>query len=484
MRRLTSLMVLSFTAALATACTSEKIVYRDGPNFAQPTTAAANFVGYSDETAKKTVCGSCHVEKQGLWAQTKHASAWKDLSSSGSSQSYCEPCHTVGQNGNSATVDGGFQTTKDARYHDVQCESCHGAGLTHVTSPGLTNQPLASIKADTGLKNGCGECHSGTHNPFLDEWKVSGHSQTWEASHNSTDPYCQSCHTGQGALSAWGVTSNYVEKGSTAMLPAVCAVCHDPHGSPNAAQLRFPINAASTEKNLCTKCHQRRGTSADAIAMGRNSVHSPEGPTLFGQAGWFPPGMSASDSIISSHGSTVKNPNLCATCHVQKFQGTDAVTKQAVFSTGHRFLATPCVDASGLPTKTQTCAVTAQTFRSCVSGSCHGTEALARNAFNTATARVSLLSTTLNGLIAQAKLGSKKAECTFPNANYGTCLGAQFNVSVATKVGGIVHNPFLIEQLMIATINQMKKDYNLTVAADVDLTPLLRKGSATAGGGH
>ena len=291
--------------------------------------------------------------------------------------------------------------------------------------------------ADTTATNGCGECHSGTHNPFAREWKLSGHSQTWEASHNSTDPYCQGCHTGQGALLTWQKGGNYAEKGSTNMEPATCAVCHDPHGNTGVdKQLRFPLNAANLESNLCIKCHQRRGTSADAVSMGRNSVHSPEGPTLLGMAGWFPPGMSPADSLVATHGSSTKNPKLCATCHVQAYQGTDPVTKQAVFSTGHRFLATPCVGANGLPLDSQTgCVAANMTFRSCLASGCHGTETAARNAMNTANLRIANLVTQANTLITQAKAGAKGAECTFSATKpYSTCMGMQFNISVATKV--------------------------------------------------
>ena len=46
----------------------------------------------------------------------------------------------------------------------------------------------------------------------------------------------------------------------------------------------------------------------------------------------------------------------------------DKATGKFVFqSTGHRFLATPCVDANGQPTESQTCTVSAQTFRSFLS---------------------------------------------------------------------------------------------------------------------
>jgi predicted CXXCH cytochrome family protein len=484
MRRITSLMVFSCSVMLATACTSDKIVYRDAQLFAAPPSAALNFVGYSDTATKKTVCGSCHVEKQGLWAQTKHASAWADLQASGGAASYCEACHAVSENGNAATVPSGYSAVKDARYHDVQCENCHGAGLTHVTSPSNSNQPLASIKADTGLKNGCGECHSGVHNPFVDEWRLSKHSVTSTATTSiATDPYCQSCHTAQGALAAWGVNSNYVEK-TGPLQDIVCAVCHDPHGGPNSKQLRAPINVATTEGNLCTKCHQRRATSSDATAQGRNSIHSPEGPTLFGTAGWFPPGMSASDSIIGTHGTPSKNPTLCAGCHVTRYTSNDKATGKFVFqSTGHRFKATPCVDANGQPTVSQTCDVTAQTFRSCVSSQCHASESVARSAYTTASARIGVLQTELIRVIGLATAQPAKP-CAFPQKTYTTCNGAAFNLSLSQKLGSVIHNPFLIEQLMIASISQMKKDYSITVSADIVLTPLLKKGTMTAGGGH
>src|SRR4029077_6695543 len=135
---------------------------------------------------------------------------------------------------------------------------------------------------------------------------------------------------------------NYVEKvpttGITAAnaLPLVCATCHDPHGSDNPKQLRFSIGAASIDDNLCIKCHQRRADPTQVTT--RNSVHSPEGPTLLGLAGWFPPGMSAGDSIIGTHGTPSRNPQLCATCHVSRFTATDKATGKFTFqSTGHRF---------------------------------------------------------------------------------------------------------------------------------------------------
>lgn len=474
-------LALAALASMTLGCTSEKIVYRSGTNFAAPPAVAANFIGYYDDANKQTVCGSCHIEKQVKWQNTKHAGAWADLQASGSAKGYCEACHSVNDKGNAATdTTAGWRSTKDPRYHDVQCESCHGAGLSHASSPNSSNRPLASIKADTGATNGCGECHSGTHNPFVEEWRKSGHAVSWETSHNSTSASCQSCHTGQGALLSWDKGGNYLEKGNTtAPENVVCATCHDPHGSDNTAQLRFSLSAANTDDNLCTKCHQRRATVGEVTT--RNSAHSPEGPTLLGLAGWFPPGMAASDSIISSHGTPSRNPKLCATCHVQRYAGTDKETGKQVFSTGHRFLPTPCVGSNGLPTDSQTCEVSSRTFRSCVSTGCHPSETVARSAFNTAELRIANLVTQANTMITAVKAGPKATECTFSASKpYSTCMGLQFNISVATSPGAAVHNPFLTEQLLIASINQMTKDYGVAASASLNLTPQFKK--ADAGG--
>jgi predicted CXXCH cytochrome family protein len=480
-RRSGSLVAVAAAWLLAAECTSEKIVYRSGTNFGAPAAAAAGFIGYFDVANKQTVCGSCHIDPQTQWSSTKHASAWANLQANTAAAPSCQPCHTVNNLGNAVTDTAvGYRSTKDERYHDVQCESCHGPGLTHASNPNSSNRPLASIKADTNLTNGCGECHTGVHEPFVNEWKMTNagglsHSIVQSGTVGNTDPTCVGCHTAQGALAQFGVSDDYVEKvapsGITTAnaLPLVCAVCHNPHGSDNTHQLRFSISAANIDNNLCIKCHQRRADPSQVTT--RNSVHSPEGPTLLGLAGWFPPGMSAGDSIIGTHGTPSRNPQLCATCHVARFTSTDKASGNFVFqSTGHRFIAAPCVDANGQPTTSQTCAITGKTFRSCVSGACHASETVARTLYLTDSARVLQLTTTLQGQITKVTT-SKPAECKLGGPVYTTCLGAQFNVSLAQSPGGFVHNPFLIEQLLVATINQMQKDYGVTVASDVQLTP-------------
>ena len=125
---LTTLLVIG-------SCVNDKIVYRN-VQFPQPAPAAKNFVGYSQNDTKQTTCGNCHIDQQTKWAATHHAKAWDDLKATGRSTPDCEGCHSVNDRGNITTdASAGYTSTKDARYEDVQCESCHGPGLDHVTAP-------------------------------------------------------------------------------------------------------------------------------------------------------------------------------------------------------------------------------------------------------------------------------------------------------------------------------------------------------------
>ena len=140
------LPLLPLVALAASACVDEKIVWRTVQDEIEDLPpAAANFVGYSDHATKLTVCGNCHVGQQTKWVNTAHADAWEGLQGSGHAQETCEGCHTVSELGNHIEGAVGYTSTGDVRYHDVQCESCHGPGLGHVTNPDGGMLPLAAL---------------------------------------------------------------------------------------------------------------------------------------------------------------------------------------------------------------------------------------------------------------------------------------------------------------------------------------------------
>ncbi len=447
------------------ACVDEKKVEVERPFFEQPPAAAAGFLGYTDTAKdnKKTACGNCHVTHAADWAQTKHAHAWLDMKSSSHASESCEACHTVTANGNSATGTVAWAGTKDPRYVDVQCESCHGAGLNHALAPDGSSKPLASIAVDTGTagKTGCSGCHSGTHDPFVEEWRASLHGSVQSHAIGS-DASCLNCHTGQGWLARKGVKTAFKEMNDAPaqQVAITCAVCHDPHSDANPAQTRLAINVADTTKNLCMTCHERRAVPDQSSSRG---PHSPEGPTLLGQAGWFGPNFTFKPGDLRG---THATGNMCVTCHMST--GSFAQDTKGALNVGHTFQATPCVDASGKFVGGD-CTDDQRSFKACTASGCHGSEAAARSAYATAELRINTLVTEANRLIALVP----KSEFKTGDNLITTGEGAAFNVGVATATGAVAHNPFLTEALLTASITALKQQYNLTSSPSVPLANIL-----------
>jgi predicted CXXCH cytochrome family protein len=462
------LAILSLVMVLG-GCT-DKIVYKDLPDFVAPPAGAEGFLGFSDVDGKRTTCGNCHSGKQAQWEGTAHSHAWETLANSGASAATCEGCHSVGSLGNVSTVaNAGYVATRSPRYQDVQCESCHGPGLNHVTNPDVqSNKPLASLAIGAGLTNGCGECHSGAHQPFVEEWAASRHGKATGSRNRSG---CWGCHEAKHVLETWGITSNYVGVGDTTTtnaLPVVCAVCHDPHNAKNPNQLRFAIDVPDVEANLCMKCHHRR---AEPEVTSSSGPHSPQGPVLLGEAGWIPPGFQyPSGSLVGSHGSD-RNPRLCATCHVNSYTVNDKLTGKFSFkATGHSFQPIPCVDENGVPITDQTQCTpddTRRSYKACVV--CHLSESAARTVRTVAKARLASLAADMDALVARIPA----SEFSITDNKITTGEGCKFNSGLAKERGSPIHNPFLIEALLLACKKQIGIDYGLTSITDASLRPQL-----------
>ncbi len=482
MRRLARATPALLVAALLAGCLGEKVVYKDRDLFTTPPPAAEKFVGYTDVSTKLAVCGNCHVDHQGKWQETKHAEAWADLEASGHANDSCRACHTVNGNGNAADNPAGWVAVQDERYQDVQCESCHGAGLDHVSNP-ESGVPLAPMSVGLDLTTGCGECHNGTHHPFVEEWAQSAHGAVPNQGHTGDNPSCQGCHTGEGALAAWGIETNYLEKdqlGEGNHLAITCAICHDPHELHQGVdhQLRFSVETPSVEENLCMKCHHKRGVPDPTTFRG---AHSPEGPVLLGEAGWIPPGtVFPGGKIVATHGSEA-NPKLCAGCHVNRFEVTDPETGSFAFqATGHLFTAIPCLDPdTGLPT-TGDCPVEDRSFEACTASGCHGNQDVARSLMATAETRIDDLANQLDAMLEQLQPGWKTCRAAAGGCGpfvidsvYTTAEGAGFNYDLAEYPGSAIHNPFLMEALLTASIKQVTKDYGVP-AGNIVLENLLQ----------
>ncbi len=482
--RTTPLSPLSAATALlltvAVLGCEDDVVYQDRPPYNPPAAAAASFLGYYDAPTQKTTCGNCHADFQGSWAATKHAQAYNTLNSNSGKQDSCFGCHTVNGRGNSASgTTAGWDGVKDAVYHDVQCESCHGAGLQHVDGIGQGNliRPLAKLGMDA--TGNCGDCHTGTHHPFVEEWKASRHANLNTG--RASDPSCVGCHEARGALAKWGFDVNYVEKSNPTAYqpPATCATCHDPHGSGNPNQLRFPVTSKDPEQNLCIKCHLRRGEPEPPSTV---KPHAPQGAMLLGYAGWRPPGFVYDTALIYGSHATDKNPKLCAGCHVVGFTVNDPASGNFAFqATGHLFRPVPCLDASGKPTADKTCAYTtaARSWKACTASGCHADANVAVTVFTNNRSRMQSLTGQLwqdlnkdgniqaaptdGGLLATLK---QQRPGEWSTAEITPAEGAEFNARLCGEYGSSnsdnskgVHNPFLCEALLRSTFDYLKIAY-------------------------
>jgi predicted CXXCH cytochrome family protein len=478
-----------FAAALATltlgTCSSD-IVYRDRGPFNAPADLASGFLGYYDVETKQTTCGNCHADYQGDWVTTRHANAYATIAEHSNGATNCAGCHSVNGRGNSSSGQVvGNDAVAHLTYRDVQCESCHGPGLAHVegVGQGSLTRPLAKVSmAGTGT---CGDCHSGAHHPFAEEWAASRHASV--SASRASNPSCVSCHDGRGALKAWGVDANYIERDvPTGYQPTTCAVCHDPHGSPNTAQLRYSISDPDPDLNLCMRCHSRRAEPD----VTQNSPHAPQGAVLLGTAGYRPPGFVYDTARVYGSHATTKNPKLCAGCHIAKFTVTDQITGDFVFeATGHLMRPIPCLDGTGKPIADKNCAytATARSWQTCTTAGCHANAAVAAAAFTTIRSRMKGLvdqlwvdvnasgslqaAPTDAGLLPTVRQ-TRPAEWSTTDNALTPAEGAEFNARLCGEYGQsnsdnskAVHNPFLCEALLTSTIAYIRIYYALPASS-------------------
>jgi hypothetical protein len=178
---------------------------------------------------------------------------------------------------------------------------------------------------------------------------------------------------------------------------------------------------------------------------------------VLGEAGWRPPNFVYNSARMETTHGSQRNPKLCAGCHLNKFTVNDPSGKFVMNATGHLFKAIPCLDATGKPTNA-TCDMTQRTFRTCTASGCHGSENAARSAVVATEARLRALTLEVNRLV--ARVPASEFNTTDGKTTVGE--GAKFNASLLdgdTSRG--VHNPFLLEALLQASITALKTTYNI-----------------------
>jgi hypothetical protein len=101
-------------------------------------------------------CASCHKPAMAFWKKTVHAGAWRTLVAGGKQADYkCVGCHVSGYG-----EVGGSSLGHTRGFENVQCETCHGPGSTHVAEKGLEDPP--AVHRGTTAST-CAPCHNEHH---------------------------------------------------------------------------------------------------------------------------------------------------------------------------------------------------------------------------------------------------------------------------------------------------------------------------------
>jgi hypothetical protein len=218
---------------------------------------------------------------------------------------------------------------------------------------------------------------------------------------------------------------------------------------------------------------------------------------VLGEAGWFPPGADIGVGQIRATHGTESNSGFCARCHLPEFEVTDAATGDFVFqSVGHLFRPMPCLDPAGLPLPFgQDCdlAPTARTYEACTGGPCHGSEDSAFAAVTAATERIERWVHEIEELLEEIEPDGEDegGEIDATNAIFTVAEGAFFNTALAhhgdedfgtnTVLGSTVHNPFLLEALLIASLEALEDEYEVQANVGVNLDEELQRVLTRAG---
>jgi predicted CXXCH cytochrome family protein len=173
----------------------------------------------------------------------------------------CAGCHATGVSLTKAEPDAEASYTE----YSVGCESCHGPGLAHATSPTKSNIVNPAKLEYARAMDICNQCHmagvSQPGNKLAYAWNEKDN-RPYLAGETLSDYY----HNGSTEMNSrygmflQGSWHHYADSGH-AQAKVRCFDCHNPHGGAGKAQLIASLD----NNNLCLSCHGKKYSDISKI---------------------------------------------------------------------------------------------------------------------------------------------------------------------------------------------------------------------------
>jgi predicted CXXCH cytochrome family protein len=236
---------------------------------------------------------------------------------------HCDACHSVN-----------FDIrNKSVTEWNVGCEKCHGPGAAHVAKPAQTNIVNPARLDSVQAVNVCLQCHSQGQpltspiNGKYYDWPVGFHvgmdlKDFWKL--EEFKPGEQTfTHFADGSAHKNRMQGNDFVQSAMYTHGITCNSCHDPHGTPNNADLIKPANV------ICLGCHGPQSPNGPHAATIEQHTHHAAGSTGNQCVGCHMPKIAQqiTDVNVRSHTfrfippadtETLKVPNGCNTCHTDR----------------------------------------------------------------------------------------------------------------------------------------------------------------------
>lgn len=230
----------------------------------------------------------------------------------------CDSCHSVNYN-----ID-----TKAVTEWNVGCEKCHGPGSEHVKRPSPETIVNPARLDYVHANDVCIQCHSQGQplkNPFNNryyDWPVGFHvgldlKDFWRFEEHKLGETTFT-HYPDGSAHKNRMQGNDFAQSLMYTRGVTCFSCHNPHGSPNNADLLKPARA------MCLECHGPRSPNGPHTATIEGHTHHKTGSPGGECVACHMPAIAQTIANVNVRSHTFRflsDPDPCATCHKDKPAG-------------------------------------------------------------------------------------------------------------------------------------------------------------------